>query len=178
VRPEQLGPLVHRFDPAGVAAFTMRLKGGSVTEGTRGTFPAGVAVYSLKDGDAEFASGPVAGTPAISIVRAGGDTHLAFELEREVANQGMGLSLQSGTTYLLRIRHWSDASGQLTASVHGLNYRGGTAKTYSPTGSQWRTSELTFARGAQPLRLTLAAAGPPNSKVAVGAVELFPVMTE
>jgi serine/threonine-protein kinase len=177
-RPERLGPLVHRFDPADVAPFAMRLKGGTVTDGKRGTFPAGVAVYSLKDGEAEFGSGPVDGTAALSVARYGGDTHIAFELEREVANQGMGLSLRQGTTYQLRFRHWSDASGQLTVSVHALNYRGGSSKTYPSTGSQWRAAELTFARGPNPLRVTFAAVGPVGSKIGVGAIELYEVRAD
>jgi serine/threonine-protein kinase len=177
-RPAPQEEVVYRFDAASVAPFRVRLKGGAVLEGKRGALPAGVAVYALKDGEAGFAAAPIDGTAALSITRhaAAGDTHVAFELERDAAAQGVGLNLKPGTDYKLRVRYRSEGGAQLSASVHTLGYKGGASKTF-PAAPAWTTAELRFTR-TDPMRSTLAALGPVGSSLAVATVEVVELRGE
>lgn len=171
---------VFKFDPATVPEARARVQNGIVTEGKRPALPPGVMAYGLKDADIELTVGPVDGTPALAIRRRGpgGDAHVAFELERETNNQGVGLKLQPGTEYRVKFAYRTDGPAQPTVSAHSLNYKSVGSQTFPQTGGKWATAELAFTRGPNPLRLTIAALGPPDAQLALGTVELVEVRGE
>ena len=169
---------VYRFDPAKVAPFQVRMKGGNVVEGKRGALPAGVAYYALKDGEAEFAAGSIDGADAVSMTRrsAAGDAHYAFELERDAASQGMGLKLKPDTDYRVRVKYRAGGAAQVGVGVHSLGFKDGANRVFGPAGGDWTTAELPFRRGADPMRLTVWAAGAAEARVSLALVELVEVV--
>jgi tRNA A-37 threonylcarbamoyl transferase component Bud32 len=170
--------LAYKFDPAEIAPFRMRLNGGTVLDGKKGTLPHGIATYALKDGEAEFEAGKVDNTPALSITRlsAAGDTHVAFELEREVGAQGMGLKLKDNTEYKVRLRYRANGATQLAVAVHTIvGYKTAGYNQFPAMADRWATKEVTFTRKEAPLRLTIAVLGS-GAQVAIASVEIFEIV--
>jgi hypothetical protein len=171
--------LVYRFDPAEVGEFRVRQKGGAVLEGKKGPMPKGIAIYTLKEAEAEFEVGKSESTPIFAITRraAGGDTHVAFELERETSSQGMGLKLKPDTDYKVRVKYRTDGAAQIGVGVHSLSYKGGSNKTFGATGGKWSTVDLAFHRAEEPMRLTIWVTGGTDVQVALGSVEVLEVQS-
>ena len=170
---------VYKFDAAEVMAFQVRQKGGGVLEGKKGTLPKGIAIYTLKDAEAEFEAGKVEGTAAFSMTRraAGGDTHIAFELERDTANQGMGLKLRAESDHKVRVKYRTDGAAQIGIGVHPTNYKpGGAYKVFGSTGDKWVTVELPFRRTIEPMRLTISAVGASDVQISIATVEVLEIL--
>ena len=169
---------VYKFDPADVAPFRVRQKGGATMDGKKGTLPKGIAIYTLKDAEAEFEVGKVEGVAAFSITRnsAQGDTHIAFELERDPGNQGMGLKLKPETEYKIRVKYRTNGAAQMGVGVHSLSFKGGANKVFSSTGDKWVTADLPFRRGNESMRLTIWASGATDVQVAIASVEVIEVI--
>jgi serine/threonine protein kinase len=169
---------VYKFEASELAPFRVWLKGGTVTDGKRGTLPTGLAVYALRpDTEAEFFAGPVDGTAALSITRLGTATgsQVAFELEREPSMQGLGLKLKPDTDHKVRVKYRTGA-GQIEVSVHTIaGFKSAGYKVFGTTGDKWATVELPFRRGVEPLRLAVAALGEPRAPVAIAGVEVVEI---
>lgn len=172
--PLSSGRVIYEWKAADTAPFRVRLRGGQVLEGQRPRWPAGVTIYALKpDTEAEFARNTVAGKDCLIIIRhsAALGAQIAFELERDVGQGGLGLQLAPSGKYALQIDYRTTA--QIQASVHTIQgYRSAGFRSFPATGTQWVTAELPFTRQAEPLRCAIEAAGTAGVPVAIAAVRL------
>ena len=171
--------LVYKFDPAEIRDFRVRQMNGEILEGKKGSLPNGIATYALKDGDAVFEVGKVDGVPALSMTRQGkaGDTHIAFELERDVGNLGMGLDLKNNTEYIVRVRYRASGDAQLAISVHTIvGYKTCGYNVFPALVDKWTTKEVAVSRKDAPVRLTFATLGSPGVKVSIASVEVLEVV--
>ncbi len=172
--PLSSGRVIYEWKAADTAPFRVRLRGGQVLEGQRPRWPAGVAIYALKpDTEAEFARTTIDGKDCLTIIRHSTATgaQIAFELERDAGQGGLGLQLAPSGKYALRIDYRT--TGQIQASVHTIkDYRSAGFRVFPATGTQWITAELPFTRQAEPLRCAIEAAGTVGVPVAIAAVRL------
>jgi eukaryotic-like serine/threonine-protein kinase len=170
--------VVYKFDPSEIAPFRMRLNGAAVVDGKKGVLPRGIMTYALKEGEAEYEVGMVDNTPVFAITRRSkvGDTHVAFELERETAVQGIGLRLKEHTEYKIRIRYRATDSTPITVSVHTIvGYKPAGYNNFPTAKNAWETKELTVTRRDEPLRLTVATLGT-GVQVAIASLETVEVV--
>jgi hypothetical protein len=173
--------LVYQFEATKIAPFKVRLNGGTVLDGKKGNLPRGIGYYALNNGEAEFEVGNVDNTPVISITRTSkaGDTHIAFELERELSAQGMALKLKDNTEYKVRIRYRASGETQISLSVHSIvGYKTAGYIVFPAVVDQWATRELSVSRKDAPVRCTLAILGSVNVKLAIASVELYEVVPD
>lgn len=172
--PLSSGRVIYEWKAADTAPFRVRLRGGQVLEGQRPRWPAGVAIYALKpDTEAEFARTTIDGKDCLTIIRHSTATgaQIAFELERDEGQGGLGLQLAPSGKYALRIDYRT--TGQIQASVHTIkDYRSAGFRVFPATGTQWITAELPFTRQAEPLRCAIEAAGTVGVPVAIAAVRI------
>lgn len=172
--PLNKGRVIYEWKAADTAPFRVRLRGGQIIEGQRPRWPAGIAVYALKpETDAEFKRDTVAGRDCLTILRhsTAPGAQIAFELERDAGQGGLGLQLVPSGKYALRIDYRTP--GQIAASVHTIkDYRSAGFRIFPATGTQWMTAELPFTRQAEPLRCAIEAAGNALVPVAIAAVRI------
>jgi hypothetical protein len=116
-------------------------------------------------------------TPVFTITRRSkvGDTHVAFELEREIAVQGVGLKLKENTEYKIRLRYRATDATPITVSVHTIvGYKPAGYNNFPSARNAWETKELRITRRDEPLRLTIASLGT-GVQVAIAWLEIVEV---
>jgi serine/threonine-protein kinase len=172
--PRTNGRVIYEWKAAEVPPFRVRLRGGQVLEGQRPLMRPGVAIYALKsDTEAEFFRDTLDGKECFTIIRHSTATgaQIAFELERDVGQGGLGLQMAPSGKYALQIDYRT--TGQVQASVHTIkDYRSAGFRAFASTGTQWVTAELPFTRQAEPLRCAIEAVGSVGVPVAIAAVRV------
>ncbi|MCS7023118.1 MAG: hypothetical protein NZU63_14975, partial [Gemmataceae bacterium] len=99
------------------------------------------------------------------------DAHIAFELEQEREQGGLGLQLLPSGKYAVQIDYCTTA--QIQVSVHTIKgYRSAAFRVFPATAGRWLTAELPFTRDAEPLRCSIGAVGAVGTPVAIAAVRL------
>lgn len=168
------GRLLYEWKAVDVQPFRVRLQGGRVVEGERPRFPSGIAIYALKpETDAEFTRETVDGRECLTIIRRSSamGAQIAFELERDPGQGGLGLQMFPSGKYALRIDYRTPA--QIQASVHTIkDYRSAGFRVFPPSPDRWTTAELPFSREGEALRCAVEAAGDAGVPVSIAAVRL------
>ena len=115
---------VFKFDPASLGQGRFRMKGASVVEGQRPSFPRGIAPSLKSDADVSFEVGPVDGVAALTITRHSTalGAQMAFEVERETVAGGMGLKLKPNADYKAVVKYRSTGATQIAFAIHTLSY--------------------------------------------------------
>jgi serine/threonine protein kinase len=172
--PSAKGRVIYEWKAADVPVFRVRMRGGQVLEGQRPALRTGIAIYTLKpDTEAEFTRDTLDGKDCFTIIRhtQALGAQIAFELERDIGQGGLGLQMAPSGKYALQIDYRTAA--QIQASVHTIQgYRSAGFRVFPSTGTQWVTAELPFTRQAEPLRCAIEAAGSVGVPVAIAAVRI------
>jgi len=173
--PLKKGRVMFEWKAAEVPVFRVRMRGGQVLNGERPRLRPGIAIYTLKpDTEAEFFRDTLDGKDCFTIIRhtPALGAQIAFELERDTGQGGLGLQLVPSGKYALQIDYRT--AGQIQASVHTIkSYRSVGFRAFAPTGTQWVTAELPFTHQAEPLRCAIEAAGSVGVPVAIAAVRII-----